>query len=148
MYTTHATCWSHWQCRTISMPYRRGHSMEDALTKYEHISPCMWKLHWLKVNERKTYKLVTFVFQCAKGDAPKSLSDMLARTHGHHLRTSAFNKLPISRSNIAQEHNGSFKSVGLRIWNSLLNDVTSCNTLEAFKRKLKTHLFRLSYNLT
>ena len=108
------------------------------LTKYDRISPYKQKLHWLKVNERTIYKLATFVFQCVKGDAPKYLSDMLAMTHGHNLRTSTFNKLPISRSNIAQVHNGSFKSVGLRIWNSLPNDITSCNTLEAFKRKLDT----------
>ena len=118
------------------------------LTKYECISPYMQKLHWLKVNERITYKLATFVYQCVKGDTPKYLSDINAITHGCHLRTSTFNKLPISRSNIAQVHNGLFKSVGPRIWNSLPNDITSCNTLEAFKRKLKTHLFRLLYNLT
>ena len=118
------------------------------LTKYECISPYMQKLHWLKVNERITYKLVIFVYQCVKGDAPKYLSDMLAMIHGCHLRTSTFNKLPISRSNIAQVHNGLFKSVVPRIWNSLPNDITTCNTMEAFKRKLKTHLFRLSYSLT
>ena len=118
------------------------------LTKYEHISPYMQKLNWLKVNERITYTLATFVYQCVKGDAPKYLSDILAMTHGHNLKTSTFNKLPISRSNIAQVHNGSFKSVGASIWNNLPNDITGCTTLEAFKRKLKTHLFRLSYNLT
>ena len=78
------------------------------------------------------------MYQCVRGDAPKYLSDMLTMTHGHHLRTSTFNKLPISRSNIAQVHNGSFKSVGPRMWNILPNDITSCNTMEAFKRKLDT----------
>ena len=113
------------------------------LTEYEHISPYIEKLHWLKVNKRITYKLATFVYRCVKGDAFKYLSNMFTMTHGHHLRTSTFNKLPISRSNIAQVHNGSFKSVGFRIWNSLPNDITSCNALEAFRRN-----FRLSYNLT
>ena len=116
------------------------------LTSYERISPYMQKLHWLKENERITYKLATFMYQCVKLDAPKYLSDVYATTHGHHLRTSTFNKLPVSRSNIAQVHNGSYKSVGLRIWNSLPSDITCCNTVEAFKRK--THLFRLSYYLT
>ena len=38
-----------------------------------------------------------------------------------------------------------FPVAGARIWNDLPSDVTSSQSLFTFKRRLKMHLFRLSY---
>jgi len=39
----------------------------------------------------------------------------------------------------------SFASAGPRLWNSLPDDITKAQSLPAFRRKLKTYLFRQSY---
>jgi len=38
-----------------------------------------------------------------------------------------------------------FASVGPKLWNSLPDDITLASSLSVFRKKLKTHLFRLSY---
>jgi len=40
---------------------------------------------------------------------------------------------------------GAFPVAGARIWNDLPDDVTSAPSLLTFRKRLKLHLFRLSY---
>ena len=44
------------------------------LHKYEHITDHLMSLHWLRVNERITYKIVVLVYKCICGSAPKFLA--------------------------------------------------------------------------
>jgi len=43
------------------------------------------------------------------------------------------------------KHGLSFASVGPKLWNSLPDDITLASSLSVFRKKLKTHLFQLSY---
>ena len=47
------------------------------LRKYDHVSPAMRSLHWLKIHERITYKLCLLVHKCHNILAPKYLSGLL-----------------------------------------------------------------------
>ncbi len=41
----------------------------------------------------------------------------------------------------------SFKKVGPNLWNNLPLEVKSCTSLESFKTSLKTHLFKLAFDV-
>jgi len=45
--------------------------------KFDHVTPLLCQLHWLKVPERIDYKLTVIVYKCQHGLAPLYLADEL-----------------------------------------------------------------------
>ena len=111
-----------------------------------HITPYLKEVHWLKVTERITYKIACIMYKCVNGTAPKYLQELVLKNHNRTLRSSSQLKLPISKNNLSFIHKSSFSSMGLRTWNSLPQYLRCAENLETFKRLLKTHLFKCSYN--
>ena len=103
-------------------------------------------LHWLKIEERITYKIAVLMFKCINRSAPKYLQDLVIRNHTRTLRSSLQLKLPVVKCNLSQIHKSRFTSMGPRIWNSLLYGLKIVDSIEDFKGKLKTHLFTISYH--
>ena len=115
--------------------------------KYDHITPHLIELHWLRINECIVYKVCVLMFKCINGLAPQYLSETIIHAHGHNLRSSTFNHLPTVRCNTVITHNSAFSSTGPRLWNMLPNDIKTSSSLDVFKAKLKTFLFSSSYDL-
>jgi len=70
--------------------------------------------------------------------------DLPTRRRGR-LRSSTSSLLDIRPSWCATVSDQSFATAGRRQWNSLPVDIQSASTLTTFRQKLKTHLFRQSY---
>ena len=105
-----------------------------------HIS----NLHWLK---ELTLRWLFWCSNALWGMAPSYLQELVTTEHRHTgLRSSTNELLPITRSRIALVHNGSFSSVGLRLWNSLPIAMWTAENTEIFKTKFKTYLFSHSYS--
>jgi hypothetical protein len=47
--------------------------------KYDHVTPLLRDLHWLRVPERIAYRLAVLAFRCQHGTAPSYLSAELSR---------------------------------------------------------------------
>ena len=45
--------------------------------KFDHVTPLLLQLHWLKAPERIDYKLAVLVYKCQHGLAPLYLADEL-----------------------------------------------------------------------
>ena len=45
--------------------------------KREHISPVLYELHWLPVQERIVFKILLMTFKCLNGLAPSYLSELI-----------------------------------------------------------------------
>ena len=45
--------------------------------KYDHVTPLLRELHWLRVPERITFKLAVLVYRCLHGQAPRYLAEEL-----------------------------------------------------------------------
>jgi len=120
--------------------------------KYEHITPLIRDLHWLPVCDRIEFKLAVLVFRCLHGAVPgewavscgthrrKKLHSALYTTL-HSASTSALIKPSSRRSTIGDR---AFFVAAPRVWNSLPSSVTASQTLGAFRRRVKTHLFTVS----
>jgi len=47
-------------------------------SRFDHITPLLHQLHWLKAKERINFKLAILVFKCVHGSAPPYLADELS----------------------------------------------------------------------
>jgi len=67
--------------------------------KYEHVTPLLRDLHWLRVHERIEFKLSVLVFCCLHGTAPAYLADELRRVtdndSGRRLRSASTSALVV-----------------------------------------------------
>ena len=116
-------------------------------SRYEHVTPMVRDLHWLRSPECIDFKLAVLVYRCLHGQAPRYLSDYFQRvadSNRRHLRSSSSSQLVIRRTLLSTVGDGAFPVAGSRLWNSLppeSPDVTSAPTLTVFRNRLKTHLY-------
>ena len=119
-------------------------------TKYKHVTPLPNELHWLPVRYRICFKLLVLTFKCIHGDAPSYLSDLISfkLISTFVLRS---DKMPYllqeARSRLVTGGDRSFVIAATSEWNKLPCEIRSLPTLDAFKSKLKTYLFKLSFEL-
>ena len=65
--------------RQTAVSHERRCSIGPFCTEYEHVTPLLRDLHWLRVPERMEFKLAVLVFRCLHGTAPAYLADELRR---------------------------------------------------------------------
>jgi len=113
--------------------------------KYDHISPLLRDLHWLRVPDRIKFRLAVLVFRCRSNTAPAYLSrdlhwaaDSDAR---RRLRSSSSNKLVVPRTRLKTVGDRAFGTAAARIWNDLPPTITNASSISAFKKHLKFFLF-------
>ena len=107
--------------------------------KRDSISFCMNHLHWLNIEQRSVFKVLTLVYKCLHDSAPILLADLLSpsasfsrNTMAHSLEV-AFYDTPYGRR--------AFSYCAPRLWNCLPLHMRCASSLELFKSTLKTHLF-------
>ena len=113
-----------------------------------HITPILQDLHWLPVESRIRYKILTLTYKSLKDDAPKYLQDLVKRrSHGRTLRSSSKGLLDQPRYNLKTYGMRCFHVAAASEWNTLPDYVRNSDSLGSFKRALKTHLFKTAYRL-
>ena len=115
--------------------------------KYDHITPVLKSLHWLPIRQRIDFKVMTICFKCLHGLAPQYLSELVSwYVPRRSLRSGA--KFLMDESLVSGKERfsaRSFKNYSPKRWNKLSEAVRSCQTLDTFKSKLKTHLFGIAF---
>ena len=108
-------------------------------------TPVLIKLHWLPIKFRIQFKVLLLVYKALNGLAPKYIKELLVPYKPRrHLRSEAKGLLDEPRTRL-KFGDRAFSISAPRLWNALpqhLKDSTSC---QAFKKCLKTHLFRLAH---
>jgi len=105
------------------------------------------QLHWLPVRQRIDYKLAVLTYKIRSTSTLSYLSRHIRlRESARHLRLSAvpLPHKPTTRTRFADR---AFRCTAPTVWNSLAIDVTSSCLLTVFKSRLKTHIFRQTFNL-
>ena len=116
--------------------------------KFDHITPVLNNLHWLPIEHRVIFKLLLFTYKARHGLAPDYLANLLTfykpvRT----LRSSRSINLFVPRSRTSTYGDRSFACVSPRLWNKLPVFIRHSETLDSFKTRLKTHLYKIAFNL-
>ena len=82
-------------------------------SKFEHITPVMYELHWLPVKMRIRFKLLLLVYQCVQQTAPTYLCELLHEKKNPNTELAAMN-LSISTSLILRpKHMGTVPFVSV-----------------------------------
>ena len=116
--------------------------------KRDHITPVLMELHWLPVHARINYKIATLAFRHFDKSLPQYLSDRLTTYEpSRTLRSTSEKLLKNPRINLKTFGKRSFCYTAPQIWNALPSSLRETSTLPQFKAQLKTHLFKLSYNV-
>ena len=93
------------------------------IPKFCHITPYLKDLHWLPVQARIQFKLLSIVFKCIHGTGPQYLSELLCqRTTRPGLRSANSFKLYIPRTQSRAERSTAdraFSISGPKLWNQL-----------------------------
>ena len=105
-------------------------------------------LHWLPLRYRIEYKLLLFTYKTQNGTAPIYLTDLLmSYTPTRTLRSGTQQKMEQPRINMKKYGERSFSAAVPLLWNALPMDIKKSQTVDCFKSRLKTHLYRKAFNV-
>ena len=117
-------------------------------SKYCHITPILYNLHWLPVKYRIWFKIILFVFKSIQKCLPMYICNLVKLCeYSYSLRSSCQFKLHVPRcksSNTFGER--AFMVAGPQLWNQLPGHIRCQDTMSGFKRQLKTFLFNKAFN--
>ena len=114
--------------------------------KYDHATPILSELHWLKIRFRIQYKVAILTYKAITTNKPPYLAELLAvHKPSRVLRSSSFtNRLHVDRYRTVFGGRA-FRHAAPSIWNNLPSELTeNLTSLSTFKKYLKTHLYRQS----
>ena len=118
--------------------------------KYTSLKDSLQTLHWLPIRSRINFKISVLVYKCLHGEAPEYPQNLLItyilRREGLRSET-IIDRLIVPRTEKKIFADRALSVVGPKVWNSLPNDVKSQKDVEHFKKCLKTHLFKLAFNI-
>ena len=102
--------------------------------KRQSVTDVLRKLHWLPIEQRIIFKLLTFTYKILNGMAPESFSTLISiRDKDHFLLNNVYLNSSYGRR--------SYKYTTPRFWNALPLNIRSSMSLDIFKRLAKNHLF-------
>ena len=117
--------------------------------KYDHITPVLKNLHWLPIHLRIQYKILVLCFNFFLGLSPVYISDILSiYIPKRQLRSSSDNRIfQVPSVNTKKYGQRAFSHAAPKLWNTLPYSLRHLNSTVAFKRQLKTHLFKDYYQV-
>ena len=113
--------------------------------KYEHISPFLLELGWLKMKEKLTYDVCVFVFKVLRNLFPDWLYNFSTVNSLTGVITRQANHLVARRANTnigSREMN----TIGPQVWNRLPASLKDEDSLMIFKNKLRKYLLNHNSN--
>ena len=131
------------------MPKVKNKAARMILNKHQiySASKCLKQLHWLPIKSRIEYKVLTIVFKCKHGMAPKYLQDLLEAKEHPRQGLKSNNKeelLKVPTTTRKTFADRSFSVKGPKLWNKLPDNIRAIMSYITLK-KLKTHLFNAYY---
>ena len=105
------------------------------------------ELHWLPVQQRVEYKILTHTYKALHGQSPEYTKHMLEVYIPQRDLMYKNNSLTlvVPRSRTATYGDRSFVTVAPTLWNALPVGIRDSGTLPSFKKALKTHFFTQIY---
>ena len=110
-----------------------------------HITPILYDLHWLPVEYRIRYKILLLVFKCRRGEGPSYLASMLEDYRPSRSLRSEARCLLREPTACKKYGERAFSVAGPRLWNALPPYLKACNSVNSFKKDLKTEFFKEAF---
>ena len=117
--------------------------------KFDHISPILRSLHWLKVSDRIDYKILTLTYKSLHDKSPRYIQELLEPyIPNRSLRSGDHNLLVVPKTRLVSYGDRSFQKCAPSLWNSLPLNIRNANSLTTFKSLLKTYLMERAEDTT
>ena len=112
-------------------------------SRFEHITPVLKELHWLPVEYRIDFKILTHTYKALNGNSPSYIKDLLDLYQPKRALRSQDDSLTlvVPRTRTTTYGDRSFETAAPRLWNALPLGIRKSTTLSSFKTSLKTHFF-------
>ena len=113
----------------------------------ENAEKFRFQLHWLPVEHRINFSIVTFVYKSLNNEAPVYLTELLSYA-APNRRLRSYSEYTLNQQcTINKAGDKAFKNCGPELWNKLSDEIRGCTSSVIFKKLLKTFYFRKAYNL-
>ena len=119
-------------------------------TNRDSITDCMKTLHWLPIEYRIKFKILTLMFKCLRGEGLHYLYDLLVENKPSRqgLRSQKLScLLVIPRTKYKTFASRAFSTATPTLWNSLPDNLRIIDSFLTFKSQLKTYLFKQAYDI-
>ena len=104
--------------------------------------------NWLPVHFRILFKVLLLVYKALNGMAPLYITELLSyRTCSRTLRSTDQKLLAVPKSRLKTYGDRAFSVAAPKLWNELPLDLRSLDTINLFKKHLKTDLFKKAYDV-
>ena len=111
-----------------------------------HTTPLLKELHWLPIKYRIDYKVLIITFKALNGLSPNYISDLLHPYEPARTLRSRNSKLLSPQPFKCKTYGGrAFTVAAPSLWNDIPLSLRSITEMEAFKKALKTHFYRLAF---
>ena len=114
-------------------------------SRRDHISPVLKSLHWLPVEFRPKYKILLHTYRALHELSPPYIQEMVKRYQPARTLRSTGQCLLVVPKTRTSYGKRSFRYAAADLWNALPQLVRDAESLPVFKKRLKTHMFRLAY---
>ena len=117
--------------------------------RYDSSTRCLAELHWLPVQQRIEFKIITLVHKSLHGLVLQYLVNLLTRKVPRregllsNNRTSQVEIPATTRKTFAAR---AFSVLGPQLWNMLLDWLKNIDSYSSFKQNLKTFLYRKAFS--
>ena len=117
--------------------------------RYNSSTRSLAELHWLPIQQRIEFKIITLVHKSLRGLAPQYLVNLLTRKvqrrEGLHSndRTSQLEIPATTRKTFVAR---AFSVLGPQLWNQLPEELQQIDSYNLFKKNLKTFLYRKTFS--
>ena len=117
--------------------------------RYDSSTRCLAELHWLPIQQRIEFKIITLVHKSLYGLALQYLVDLLTRKVPRREglcsndRTSQLEVPATTRKTFEAK---AFSVLGPQLWNELPDHLQQIDSYVSFKQNLKTFLYRKAFS--
>ena len=114
---------------------------------YYLLRPVLKELHWLPVEQRITFKVLLLTFKALNNLAPPYLSQLIVPYNPtRNLRSASKHLLEVPNVRLKSYGDRAFSVAAPKHWNDIPLDIKLSGSVDVFKSRLKTYLFRLAFD--
>ena len=113
-----------------------------------HITPVLAALHWLPVDSRIVFKILLITYKSLHGLGPLYIAELLhPKVNSRQLRSSDKGFLVIPATKRRTKGDRAFSFIAPTLWNELPLNLRNAESVDTFKKLLKTYLYRKHFGL-
>jgi hypothetical protein len=119
------------------------------VSKYSHISPVLYQLHWLPVEARIHFKILLITFKALHGLTPTYIKDLVVMRSQSKYNLRSNNGIllqPPKGKMLVTLGDRSFRAASSHLWNKLPLSLRTITCINKFKKGIKTYLFNETFS--